>query len=53
MTRLFIQFYLGIILILFTAWLIQAYVFRGSTEAQNIKVIEDALGGGALLRETS
>jgi two-component system sensor histidine kinase RstB len=48
MTRLFFRFYLGVILILFVAWVIQAYVFRGTTESANIKVIEDALGGGAL-----
>ncbi|PHQ34886.1 ATP-binding protein [Rhodopirellula bahusiensis] len=48
MTRLFFRFYLGVILILFVAWLIQAYVFRGTTESANIKVIEDALSGGAL-----
>src|SRR6056297_1844594 len=48
MTGLFIRFYLGVILVLFIAWLIQAYVFRGTTEAENIAVIEDALGGGAL-----
>jgi len=48
MTRLFFRFYLGVLLILFVAWCIQAYVFRGTTEANNIKVIEDALGGGTL-----
>ncbi len=48
MTRLFIRFYLGVILVLFVAWLIQVYVFRGTTEAENIAVIEGALGGGAL-----
>ncbi|MGB7325422.1 MAG: two-component sensor histidine kinase, partial [Rubripirellula sp.] len=48
MTRLFIRFYLGVILILFIAWVIQAYVFRGTTEAENISVIEHALSGGAL-----
>ncbi|MEP1643204.1 ATP-binding protein [Rhodopirellula bahusiensis] len=49
MTRLFIQFYCGVLLILSIAWIIQAYVFRGTTEAQNISVIENALSGGALL----
>ncbi|TWU46972.1 sensor histidine kinase [Rubripirellula reticaptiva] len=48
MTRLFIRFYLGVILILFIAWVIQAYVFRGTTETENIAVIEHALSGGAL-----
>lgn len=46
MTRLFLRFYLGVILILFVAWCIQVYVFRGTTEADNLEVIEDALGGG-------
>jgi len=48
MTRLFFRFYLGVIMILFVAWVIQAYVFRGTTESANIQVIEAALGGGAL-----
>ncbi len=48
MTRLFIHFYLGIIAVLFVAWLIQAYVFQGTTEAANVSVVEDALSGGAL-----
>lgn len=47
MTRLFVRFYLGVMLILFVAWLIQAYVIRGSTEAENIVVVETALGGAA------
>ena len=47
MTRLFIRFYLGVIAVLIVAWLIQAYVFRGTTEAGNVSVIEDALSGGA------
>ncbi len=48
MTRLFFRFYLGVIFTLFVAWIIQAYVFRGTTLSANIKVVEDALGGGAL-----
>ncbi len=48
MTRLFIRFYLGIIVVLIVAWLIQVYVFQGTTEAKNMAVIEDALSGGAL-----
>lgn len=48
MTRLFLRFYSGVILVLFIAWLIQVYVFRGTTETENIAVIEDVLGGGAL-----
>ncbi|QDT05419.1 Sensor protein RstB [Rubripirellula lacrimiformis] len=49
MTRLFFRFYLGVILILVVAWVIQAYVFQGTTEAANMGVVEEALAGGALL----
>ncbi len=49
MTRLFLRFYFGIIVILMAAWLIQAYVFRRTTVENNIGVIEQALGGGARL----
>jgi two-component system sensor histidine kinase RstB len=49
MTRLFLRFYLGVIAILFAAWLIQAYVFRRAALENNIVVIEHALGGGARL----
>lgn len=49
MTRLFIRFYLGVIAILIIAWLIQSYVFRQRSEAQNIRVVEKALSGGARL----
>lgn len=53
MTRLFIRFYLGVLLILFLAWCIQAYVFRQRSEAANQRVVEDALAGGVLVaRET-
>lgn len=48
MTWLFLRFYLGVILILFVAWCIQVYVFRGTTEADNLEVVQDALGGGTL-----
>ncbi len=48
MTRLFFRFYLGVILILFVVWCIQAYVFRRVTSAENIEVVETALGGGTL-----
>ena len=47
MTRLFVRFYLGVILNLFVAWLIQTYVFRASTETENISVVEAALSGAA------
>ncbi len=49
MTRLFLRFYLAVIVILIAAWLIQAYVFRRTSIENNITVIEDALGGGARL----
>ncbi|TWT67393.1 ATP-binding protein [Allorhodopirellula solitaria] len=49
MTRLFLRFYIGVILIMFIAWCIQVYVYRRATESENIAVIEDALSGGTLL----
>ncbi len=49
MSRLFLRFYLGVIAILFAAWLIQAYVFRRAALDNNIPVIEDILAGGARL----
>lgn len=49
MTRLFLRFYLGVVMILVTAWLIQAYVFQQQSQPQNIRVVENALGGGARL----
>lgn len=49
MTRLFLRFYLGVIAILIVAWLIQGYVFRQRTATQNIRVVEQALSGGARL----
>lgn len=49
MTRLFLRFYLGVIAILVVAWLIQGYVFRQRTATQNIRVVEQALSGGARL----
>jgi signal transduction histidine kinase len=49
MTRLFIRFYIGVIAILVGAWLIQSYVFRQRSEAENVRVVERALSGGARL----
>ncbi|MEO8270055.1 MAG: ATP-binding protein [Aureliella sp.] len=49
MSRLFLRFYLGVIAILFAAWLIQAFVFRPAALENNIPVIEDILSGGARL----
>ena len=49
MTRLFLRFYLGVIAILIGAWFIQGYVTSQANESQNIRVIEQALSGGARL----
>lgn len=49
MTRLFLRFYLGVILILILAWQIQGYVFQTRSEKQNVRVVEQALSGGARL----
>ena len=46
MTRLFIRFYIGVILILFVAWCVQAYLFRRYVSRDNQHVAEKALGGG-------
>jgi len=49
MTRLFLRFYVGVILILVVAWMIQSYVFRTRSAADNIRVVETALSGGIRL----
>ena len=49
MTRLFLRFYFGVVVILIAAWMIQNYVFRTRSAEDNIRVIENALGGGARL----
>lgn len=49
MTRLFLRFYLGVIVILIAAWLIQAYVFRTTTIEANIPVVEDVFSSSARL----
>ncbi len=49
MTRMFLRFYLGVLLILLLAWGILAYVYRARSEAKNIRVVELALGGGTKL----
>lgn len=46
MTRLFLRFYVGVLLILLVAWMIQGYVFRTRSEADSTQVIENALSGG-------
>ena len=48
MTRLFLRFYGGVVIILISAWLVQAYI-AGLPLAQNVNVIENALGGGVRL----
>lgn len=49
MTRLFLRFYLGVIVILLFALMIQTYVYSVTSADRNLEVIEQALGGGALL----
>ncbi|NNE00977.1 MAG: two-component sensor histidine kinase [Pirellulaceae bacterium] len=53
MTRLFLRLYFGVVVILIAAWLIQGYLFRTRSEADNIRVVERALGGGARLARQS
>ncbi|HBV65096.1 MAG TPA: two-component sensor histidine kinase [Rhodopirellula sp.] len=48
MTRLFFRFYLGVVIILISAWLVQSYVANLPSN-QNVNVIENALGGGVRL----
>lgn len=48
MTRLFFRFYIGVVIILVVAWLVQAYVATLSS-TQNVNVVENALGGGVRL----
>ena len=49
MTRLFLRFYVGVAFILFVASLIANYLYTKQNLDRNIAVIEEALGGGALL----
>lgn len=46
MTRLFLLFYLGVVLILISAWAIQGYVFRTRSAEENLDVVRRALFGG-------
>lgn len=48
MTRLFFRFYVGVVVILVVAWLVQAYVANLSS-TQNVNVVENALSGGVRL----
>jgi signal transduction histidine kinase len=49
MTRLFIRFYLGVVLILVAAFTIQALVFRLSSRDDNLRIAEETIGAGLLL----
>ena len=49
MTRLFLRFYVGVVLILLIAWLVQTYITRTHSGRQNASVVEDALAGGLRL----
>ena len=48
MTRLFFRFYVGVVVILIVAWLVQASVADLSS-TQNVSVVENALAGGVRL----
>lgn len=49
MSRLFLRFYVGILLVLFAAWVIQVWVTPDPTSPQNAPVIESAFAGGMRL----
>ena len=49
MTRLFLRFYVGVVLILLIAWLVQTYITRTRSGRQNASVVEHALAGGLRL----
>jgi two-component system sensor histidine kinase RstB len=49
MTRLFIRVYLGVILILIGAWMLQACSFRFFSPPENKNVFDDIFGGGVRL----
>lgn len=49
MTRLFLRFFVGVIAILLSAWLIQWTVLQIGSARQTIEYTESALGGGARL----
>jgi two-component system sensor histidine kinase RstB len=51
MTRLFIRFYLGVILILVGAWALQACAFRYFSPPENKRVFEDIFAGGVQLAQ--
>ena len=49
MTRLFIRFYVGVILILLAAWFVQRFVSRYRVDEQNARVVEQAMAGSLRL----
>ena len=49
MTRLFIGFYVGVLIVLFLAWCINGAVFERRAAADRARVFEEAHGGGARL----
>ena len=49
MTRLFLRFYIGVIIILIIAWQVNGYLFQTRSASQNRRVVENALAGGARL----
>jgi two-component system sensor histidine kinase RstB len=49
MTRLFIRFYLGVLIVLFAAWYIHGAVLKRRADAETARVIVTAHGGGARL----
>lgn len=49
MTRLFVRFYLGVLLVLFLAWCIYGFVLESYRRADRNRVVEGGYGGGARL----
>ncbi len=49
MTRLFIQFYVGVLIVLFLAWYIHGIVLKQRSNADWARVVEEAHSGGARL----
>lgn len=49
MIQLFLRFYLGVLLILATAWAVQSYKFQPDSGADGMQMIKDVVGGGARL----
>ena len=49
MTRLFIRFYVSVVIVLFLAWYIYGLVLQRRSDADWARVVEEAHGGGARL----